>query len=509
MQNLAELFTKIVSVKSDKVGIICEKEEYTWINIYNLSVSISDEIKLKKIPNNRRIGIFIDHNITQVIALFAVSLCDCVFVIISPLLKHDQINHIICDADINLVITTKNKEPYLSKLDITHKFDCLVIDKDDLKNNKNLVNYEIKINNTSIPSDVACIIYTSGSTGHPKGVVVPHRTLTDGARIVCEYLEITEDDTILSVLPYTFDYGLNQLLSAVYKGARLVIRQYRFPQDVLNDISDYKVTGLAGVPSMWWGFFDPRLIKQSKNKYSSLRYITTAGGKHSKELLDKLKSLFPETEIIIMYGLTESFRSTYLRGEDVFERIGSIGKAVPEVEILVLNESNEKCKVNERGILHHRGALINYGYLNNSELTKEKYIDIQIAGEGCISEKIVRSGDIVSYDEDGFIYFHEREDTLIKSYGYRVSPSQIEEYANMHTEIKQCAVFGLSDDKTGQKIVLAYSTYSSDHVDENKLTLFLKENLPNYSLPHVIKFFKEIPHLPNGKIDYQSIKSSL
>ena len=504
--NVVNLLWNAAKEAPDKDAIIFKQERYTWREVYLYSHWLKERLIQLGIKRNDRVGIFIPHNFEQVVALFGVLMADAVFTIISHSLKTGQIEHQINDSEISLILT----------------FDPVSVDLDAFLQRKRIQNLVISLDYAvidkccgipdyacrNIPSDVACLIYTSGSTGRPKGVVVPHRTLSDGARIVSGYLGITSDDVILSLLPFGFDYGLNQLLSVVYKKAKLVISFSKLPHDVLCQIGQYSITGFAAVPSMWWHFFNPRLVSSSAEyKLNTLRYITSGGGKHPRLLVEKLHRFFIGTEIIIMYGLTESFRSSFLPASEALTRIGSIGKAVPEVELLVLDEKGEECPPGVKGELYHRGAFITYGYLNNHDATKKRFVEFSTAGPGCMSEIVVRSGDIVSKDEEGYLYFHERNDSQIKCSGYRISPSEVEEVALLIPGLKMAAVFGLEDLYFGEVVCLAYSTFTGDQIDEGNMKKVFIEHLPTYSTPKKIIFFEELPTTVSGKVDYTELKN--
>lgn len=506
MSNVAKMFWQAASEAPDREAIICKERSFTWRELYFHACNLREVLVACGVKRNTRVGIYMPHCAEQAISIFSILMSDAVFTIVSQVLKSDQIKHQISDSDISVLVVVeplnKELESYLAHRGVK------VVKADLNRNDLSFNSLELGgMDTTSIPNDVACIIYTSGSTGNPKGVVVPHSTLLDGARIVSGYLKLTSNDVLLSVLPFGFDYGLNQLLSVVYTKAKIIISPSKLPNDIMTQIERYSVTGFAAVPSMWCHFFNPRYLDADKeHNVSSLRYITTAGGKHSKELLDRLHKLFPDTEIIIMYGLTESFRSTYLPGSEVLKRIGSIGKPVPEVEILVLNNKGEECTPGERGELYHRGAFVTYGYLNNDDLTSSRFVRLETGGQGCVSEITVRSGDIVSKDEDGYIYFHERADAQIKSSGYRVSPSQVEEVAISIQDIKMAAVYGMEDIHLGEMVCLAYSTYSKSPVDKGQMTAAFNQQLPSYAIPRSISFMEELPTTAHGKIDYFELK---
>lgn len=499
MKNISEMLSATAERQPDKVGIVHDKGEMRWADLDRQAKGLGWRLQDQGVTRGDRVGIFIDHRPEQVVAIFGVAAADAAFTIISPILKDDQIKHQVNDADLAVIVTTEDHENFIKTVLAYRPVNVLTISLDDAPAPGEGRAIEPK----NVPTDVACIIYTSGSTGKPKGVVVPHRTLLDGARIVSGYIGITEDDVLLSVLPFGFDYGFNQLLTATLKGAKIVIRKFSFPQDIVRVLGEQKVTGFAGMPSMWWHFFNPKLMDAAnKPHFEHLRYITTAGGKHSQDLLQKLTAFFPETDIIIMYGLTESFRSTYLPPSELFKRPGSIGKPVPEVDILVLNEKDEPCAPGEKGELIHRGAFITYGYLNDPDLTAQKFIELKTGGPGCLPEIAVRSGDVVSLDEDGFIYFHERADMQIKCSGYRISPSQVEEVAVSVPGVKHAAAFGMPDPQLGEVVHLAYSTHAGAPVDRKTLTACFNQGLPSYAVPRNFHFFPEIPFTAHGKIDY-------
>ncbi len=214
-----------------------------------------------------------------------------------------------------------------------------------------------------IGEDLAAILYTSGSTGRPKGVMLSHRNLIAGTRIVRTYLGITAEDRILSVLPFSFDYGLNQLLTSVEQGARIVLLTFQFGADIVKAIVAHGITGLAGVPTIW-AILTRATPMLAKTPLPTLRYITNSGGAVPSETVSRLRTLLPDTRIFLMYGLTEAFRSTYLPPEEIDRRPTSIGKAIPECEMLVVTAEGKRARPGEPGILVHRGPTVSLGYWN-------------------------------------------------------------------------------------------------------------------------------------------------
>ena len=208
-----------------------------------------------------------------------------------------------------------------------------------------------------------------------------------------------------------------------------------------------------------------------------------------------------------MYGLTESFRSSYLPYAEIHQRPGCVGRAVPEVELLVVDEDGAPCPPGPKGELVHRGAFVTYGYLNNPELTAHRFIELPGRGPGCLPERAVRSGDLVSLSEDGYVYFHGRMDMQIKSRGYRISPDEVAEALLSIEDIHQAAVFGLPDPALGQRVVAAYETHSGTEVAAAVFRKGLGEALPSFAIPRNFHFYPTLPTTANGKLDVTRVRS--
>ena len=511
MNNIGELFLRAVEEHGRKTAVIYKDRKISYRQLAQKVAELATTLRAAGIRRGDVVGIYGIHSPMHILAIFAAALNDAAFQILHVANLPEGIKHQIADSGARFLLGEKS---WIKKIEETlHDRSVQIIELDEwgargssrtqagAKGLRSLIP-------RNIPTDVANIIYTSGSTGLAKGVVIPHRTLLDGARIVSGYLNITEKDVILSILPFSFDYGLNQLMSVISQGATIVMHNFVTPNDLIRVARQAKVTGLAAVPSFWPNFFNPKLVHpKAGQSIRTLRYITTAGGPHGKKLLLALTKYFPQAKVIIMYGLTESFRSTYLPADLVLKKIGSIGKAVPEVEILIRNENGEDCRAGERGELLHRGAFITHGYLNNPELNKEKFIEMETAGPGTLKERVVRSGDLVSRDKEGFIYFHGRIDSQIKSYGFRISPTEVEQAALSFRGVSHAAAFGMPDPLAGQRVCLAYSRFDGEEKKTAELREHLRKKLPNYSVPAKILFFKKMPTTSSGKINYPHLRA--
>lgn len=341
----------------------------------------------------------------------------------------------------------------------------------------------------------------------PKGVVVSHRNLIVGAESVGSYLENRSSDVILAALPLSFDAGFSQLTTAFNAGARVVLVNYLLPEDAIRLCALHGVTGLTAVPPLWI-----QLAEKSwpETAARNMRYFANTGGRMPKATLDKLRSIFPNAKPFLMYGLTEAFRSTYLDPAEVDRRPDSIGKAIPNAEILVVRPDGTPCDPGEPGELVHRGALVTLGYWKDAERTAQRFKPAPAREDGfSLPEMAVWSGDLVVRDEEGFLYFIGRSDEMIKTSGYRVSPTEIEEVAYNTGAVRDAVALGIDDPRLGQSIVLFVSPIEDKEIDREVLLAQFKKDLPLYMVPQTIVVRPELPRSPNGKFDRNLLKTDL
>ena len=342
------------------------------------------------------------------------------------------------------------------------------------------------------PADLAAILYTSGSTGRPKGVMLSHANMWLGAVSVAHYLKLERDDVTLAVLPLSFDYGQNQLLSTWYAGGSVVPLDYLLPRDVVKACARHKVTTLAAVPPLW-----VQLVEQDwpTEAIASMRRLTNSGGALTTDLVRALRAMFPESRLFPMYGLTEAFRSTYLDPVLVDSHPTSMGKAIPFAEILVINDAGQRAAPGEEGELVHCGPLVAQGYWQDPARTAERFRPAPACS--VYGGMAVWSGDRVLRDEAGLHYFVGRRDAMIKCAGNRISPQEIEEAALATGLASEAVALGVDDERLGQAIHLVVRGAG----DEAALRAALRRDLPNFMQPQVIRFVAAMPLNPNGKID--------
>ncbi len=411
-----------------------------------------------------RVAVYLDKRIEMVEALFAASAAGGVFVPVNHLLRAPQVGYILADCDVRVLVTTSDRLALLSGVLESCPSVELVVLVDGAAPQPTAAPYRVvtwgSLRGEASPYspppgvdiDMAAILYTSGSTGKPKGVVLSHRNLIVGAESVSSYLHNTADDVILSALPLSFDAGLSQVTTAFSVGAHVVLMNYLVPGDVLRLCAKHQVTGLTCVPPLWIQIAG---LDWPAEVGGRLRYFANTGGRMPKTTLDDLRAVFPHAAPYLMYGLTEAFRSTYLDPAEIDRRPDSIGKAIPDAEILVVRPDGSPCDPGEEGELVHRGPLVALGYWNNPEKTAERFKPVPgSASSWRAPELAVWSGDGVMADEEGFLYFVGRKDEMIKTSGYRVSPTEIEEAAYGTGLVRDAVALGVEDPVLGQRILL-------------------------------------------------------
>jgi acyl-CoA ligase (AMP-forming) (exosortase A-associated) len=484
------------------------------------------------IGRGERVAIYLEKRFESVIASFGTTAAGAVFVPINPLLKPEQVAFILRDCNVRVLVTSAERLALL-KHDLAdcHDLRHLVltdsvrqhasvhlegqsnaVDGCSLLTWHDVLSCPTRHGHRVIDTDMAAIFYTSGSTGKPKGVVLSHRNMLAGAKSVASYLENNPQDSLLAALPLSFDAGFSQLTTAFHTGARVVLLNYLLPRDVLKAMQRERVTGLTAVPPL---YIQLAALEWPPSINEHLRYFANTGGRMPLETLTSLRQRVPKARPFLMYGLTESFRSTYLPPEEIDRRPDSIGKAIPNAEILVLRDDGSSCAPGEPGELVHRGALVGMGYWNDAEKTAERYKRLASDAPGRhaglqLHEYAVFSGDTVRKDAQGFLYFIGRRDDMIKTSGYRVSPTEVEEIVYATQLVGECIAFGVEHPTLGSAIqIIATQAEGLDYRGQKSLISECKLRMPAYMVPAGIEFVKgPLPRNPNGKIDRKLLSTA-
>ncbi len=506
------------SVERDpgKVAIVDGKSEHTYEDLARESGALAAALQDTGVKKGDRVGILMDKYWEAIVAMLAATRIGAAFVNVNPMLKPPQVRYIAEDCDIRVMIGDSPKLDDMEPKTVERAFyrgekpgsggvsGELLDLAEALRGNDTPKEADVS------EVDLATILYTSGSTGMPKGVSTSHRNFVAGAQIVSTYLENTSDDRILSALPLNFDAGLNQFTTSLRVGATLALLRSRLPGDLLKGLRRHEITGVTGVPPLW-----SLLLRGSKSideaPLTHLRYISNTGGRIPQANLDELRRLLEPsgTKIYLMYGLTEAFRSTYLPPEEIDRGTECIGKAIPDTQIMVINKQGEECAPGEIGELVHRGPTVAMGYWGKEEATRKAYRPNPLAPPELLDvERVVYSGDQVRRDEEGFLYFVGREDAMIKSQGYRMSPEEIENLLIGSGLVHEACAFGVPDPNVGHQVMAVVSLKSDGEGVIDEVREYAVKNGPPYMVPKEITVRDELPKTPSGKIDRKGISNA-
>ena len=502
----------------------------SYLALADMVAAAASGVQGHGLGRGQRLAVYLEKREEAVVAMFGAAAAGAVFVPVNPLLKPGQLAHILNDCAARILVTSAARLgqlgeqlahcPNLETVIVVGAMDALP----DLPG-LHFVSWSACLDAAPalhgqppgptpgqrpgyrvIDSDMAAILYTSGSTGKPKGVVLSHRNMVAGALSVASYLGNTPQDRILALLPLSFDYGLSQLTTAFASGACVVLFEHLFARDVIQVVETESITGLAAVPPLWI-----QLAQLSWPRAPALRYITNSGGAMQRSTLDALRRSLPHTRVYLMYGLTEAFRSTFLEPEQLDLRPNSIGKAIPNAEVLVLREDGTECGPDEPGELVHRGPLVALGYWNDPEKTAQRFRPLPAIEPGLpLPETAVWSGDTVCADADGYLYFVGRRDEMIKTSGYRVSPAEVEEVVYQSGLVGEAAAVGVPHPLLGQAIALLATPRNGQTLEAATLVAACKAGLPAFMLPAWIEVRDQsLPRNPNGKIDRKLLAEQL
>jgi amino acid adenylation domain-containing protein len=492
----------------EKVAIVSAERAVTFAQLHDEALATAECLRELGVAPGDQVGVCMEKTVDQVAVILGILFANAVLVPILPRLKQPNIQHIIENSGMVAMVTDADR---MGEVAVFEDRVRLITGHGQIEQqwpNLPYLRRHIKPRMffDRIGNDNAAIIYSSGSTGRPKGILIAHRNLADGADIVAEYLGTQQDDRIGCVLSFNFDYGLNQIWQTIRKGATLVLHDFVLPADLFAMLVKQRITALPVMPVIISKMFDKRLkAGGSGHDLSSVRYVCTTGGRVSEEMIANLRSAFPKARIFSMFGLTEAFRSTYLDPDQLESRPASVGKAIPDNQVLVLDEKGDECAPMVVGELVHRGSTVSKGYWHDPENTAKVFRShLRYPGE-----TLVFSGDRVYKDAEGYLYFVARGDEMIKTKGFRVSPTEVESEVTRHPEISDAVAFAVPNIEVGEDVACAYTTVKGQPLPEAALKQYLKLQLPSHMVPTFLLHFDVFPVTGNaGKFDRKAIKEA-
>ncbi|MCK5110306.1 MAG: AMP-binding protein [Arcobacteraceae bacterium] len=503
IRNLVEIANDLTPAK---IAVKDKNVSFTYEDVYTKVNQIAQYLTTLELEDGARIGIYSNKTAQKVIAILSVMSTKYIFVPITKLLKAEQLQYIIDDCDIKCILTDEKKLSTVQEISFAGTIVTVESCHKDIVSFEEIYkcykgDYSCSLNG----HDNAAITYSFASSGFPKGVVISHRNFIDGARSVSKYLDLKEEDTFSGLLSFSFDYGLNQIFCSFYKRATFVVHNFFTPSEFFTHLIKDEVSVLALMPIHITQMFDEDIHRlPSPQQLDNVRIITSSGGNVTDKMIQNSEKYFMKADFYSMIGHTEAFRSAYLEPSQLNIRPNSIGKAIPDVELYVINKEGYECKPREVGELIHRGAGIYKGFWNSKEDTDHSFKSIDILKNaiknetGLANEIVVATGDFVYKDEEGYLYFVSRQDDMIKSSGYRISPVEIESVLRDNfSNISACAVFGIENEDIEEEIALVYTGIGE--IPKNELIFELKKHLPTYMIPTIIIYRQSMPMKQDDK----------
>ena len=499
-----------------KVALVVDQKRYTYLELEQQSNRLAQALLQRGLERGDRVAIHLDNSLEAAVAIFAVLKAGGVFVMVNPTTKIDKLTYVLnnCRARM-LIIPEKKRKTILENSDLLpHLKNAITVGtaaESPEDNELQMPRFDAwdhlqtefadHITPPAIPTisiDLAALVYTSGSTGNPKGVMLTHLNMTTAARSITTYLMNEPSDIILNVLPLSFDYGLYQLLMAFRMGATLVLeKSFTYPHAVLQKIISERVTGFPLVPTM-----SAILLKMDLSKYdfTNLRYITNTGAALPTEHILTFRKRLPHVQIFSMYGLTECKRVSYLPLDQVDTRTGSVGIAMPDTEVFIVDDAGHRLPPEHVGELVVRGANVMKGYWEAPDQTSERLKPADLP-----NEMLLYTGDLFRMDREGYLYFVGRRDDIIKSRGEKVSPKEVENVLFTHDKISEAAVIGDPDPVLGQSIRAIVTLMPGEELTEKEVLAYCRKHLEDFMVPQKIEFRDELPKSPNGKVDKKQL----
>ncbi len=452
-----------------------------------------------------RVCVHLHKSVEEVVAMFAAARIGAVFVNINYQWTVDQLDYVLRDCEVSALFVDQRVARNLAAARLPDTLKHVIV-KGACPDHPKMIAWDALPRDLTPPPpvginlDLAAILYTSGSSGQPKGVMLSNLNLVQGARSVAQYLENVPEDRLLSLLPFSFDYGLSQLTTMCLVGGTVVLQPVMMPVEIVKTLVTQRTTGLAAVPPAWIPIV--RFLAEHPTELPDLRYVTNSGGKIPDSILELMPRVLPGTKIYLMYGLTEAFRSTYLPPELFHEKMGSIGRAIPNVETYVIDPEIGVCGPGQQGELVHRGSLVSMGYWGKPQATAEKIKPCPQLTHLIGNEQVVYSGDIVRIDEDGYYWFVGRHDAMIKSSGFRISPTEVEDVVFRSGLVADVVAFGVPDELLGEAVEIVVTAAHDTRVDEEALLRYCRRKMAHYMVPRSVHRWKgEFPRTGSGKID--------
>jgi acyl-CoA synthetase (AMP-forming)/AMP-acid ligase II len=487
--------------RPDKEAIVFRGRRISFSELEDESTRIANFLRSSGVGRGMRVGIYSSKCSDEVAVIFAVAKAGCILVDINPSFRDEKLQHVILECELAALFFHQNKSDAVERARqsgiLPGLLMCMApgaspavpsgaVRLDTILAESTRV-AQPPTRTTSSEEDLAAIIYTSGTTASAKGITITHRILSESTVVSAQVLGNVSTDRLISVTPFSFDGALSQLFTATLVGGTLVLQDSSFPRDVVRTLISEEITGFHAVPSFWRMMLE-RYPSFVDCEFPHLRYVSLIGEVFPEDELTRLKRILKSTEFFMMYGTTEAFRSTCLAPADFARKSSSVGKPLPGVEIVLVDEKGNHCLPGEIGEIVHRGAFVSPGYWKRN-------------GDATFREDGVHTGDLGRFDEEGYLYFVGRKDTMIKRLGYQVYPEEIEACLEAIDGVAMAAVVCTPGASSGSQIRAFLVRGTGSELTLEAVAKHCRNHLPRYMVPDDIAFRSAMPTTGTCKMD--------
>ena len=484
----------------DRIALVAGERRLTYRELDELSDRLASVLCARGVLRGDRVLVFMENGWEAAVSIFGILKAGAVFSVINPMTKADKLAFVMGDCRSAAIITQAKlaavASAAMAKSGGVHlaivcgEADCL---PGALSFAACLAADAFPVAHGGIDMDLAMLIYTSGSTGRPKGVMMAHRNADAASLSVIGHLRSTADDIVLSVLPLSFNYGLYQLLMTMRVGGTLILeKSFAFPLAVFETMRRERVTCFPLVPTIAAMIYQIRSLQPGI--LPDLRRITNTAAPLPEPHIRRLLDLFPGVRIHSMYGLTECKRCTGLPPEDIERRPGSVGMAIPNTEVFIVDEDGAPVAPGETGELIVRGPHVMMGYWGDEEAT-----NAALKPGPNPWERVLHTGDLFRADAEGYLYFVGRKSDIIKTCGEKVAPKEVELVLQKFPGIVEALVVGVPDPILGHA-VRALVVASDPDLLARDVIRHCAASLEDYMVPKSVEFCSELPKTDTGKI---------
>lgn len=500
----------------DKTALVSGSDRASYRQVEERANRLAQTLLDGGLRRGSRVVISLDNSIEAVVSIFGVLKAGGVFVIVNPRSSADRLANLLADSGATAMIARGDVVATLQRNgDRFGDVKTAIVAGDRrasrVADGMRALSLADVLGAGSAPPvapskrhvdvDLAALVYTSGSTGGPKGVMLTHRNLTVAAAAICTYLENTADDVILNALPLAFTYGLGQVTTAFHAGATVVLeRSFAYPRAVLDTMGRERVTGMALVPTTATLLLQQDLKGQH---FPYLRYLTNAAAALSTSKIERLRQAFPGVRIFSMYGQTECQRVSYLPPDQIETRPTSVGVPIPGTEAFVVDDRGHRVPPGTIGELVVRGPHVMRGYWRQPDLTAKALRAGTRPGE-----KVLYTGDLFQVDGDGYLYFIDRKDDIIKTGGEKVAPREVEDVIARLPGVAEVAVYGMADDLLGEAIAAVVTLTRGATITREEIQRHCLAHIDAIMVPKIIDIQETLPTTTSGKVNRRALQAA-